>query len=85
MTARETRESGGILKAIRENRINDKLLKNLHLTKDGVKLVQSDNSEVVKAIKSQPQTDFFRVGSTIFEARTSHDKMKKTIRRKNMG
>jgi len=85
MTARETRESGGILKAIRENRINDKLLKNLHLTKDGVKLVQSDNSEVVKAIKSQPQTDFFRVGITIFESRTSHDKMKKTIRRKNMG
>lgn len=85
MTARETRESGGILRAIRENKINDRLLRSLHLTKDGVQVIAPDNSEVVKAIKNQTQSDFFRVGNTLFEARTSNDKMKKTIRRKNMG
>lgn len=85
MTARETRESGNILKAIRDNRLNDKLLQNLHLTKDGVKVVGMSDERIVKAINANKPPDIIRIGNQIYEARKSQDGVSTRIRRKAMG
>lgn len=85
MTARETRESGNILKAIRENRLNDKLLQSLHLTKDGVKVVGMSDERIVKAINANKPPDIIRIGNQIYEAKKSQDGVSTRIRRKAMG
>lgn len=85
MTARETRESGNILKAIRDNRLNDKLLQNLHLTKEGVKVVGMSDERIVKAINANKPPDIIRIGNQIYEARKSQDGVSTRIRRKAMG
>jgi len=85
MTAKETRESGQILKAIRENRISDKLLKNLHITKEGVSVVSMNDERIVNAIKGQKHPDIIRIGNHIYEVRKSQDGLHSKIRRKSMG
>lgn len=85
MTARETRESGNILKAIRENRLNDKLLQGLHLTKEGVKVVGMSDERIVKAINANRPPDIIRIGNQVYEARKSQDGVSTRIRRKAMG
>lgn len=85
MTAKETRESGNILKAIRDNKINDRLLKNLHVTGNGVTVMGMDDDRIVKAIKAQQAPDFVRIGNHIYEVRKSQDGVHTRIRRKAMG
>lgn len=87
MTAKETRSSMGILKAIRNNELDDQILKRLHVTNNGV--VMKDNSkdlhEIRDAIKATPQTDVVRQANTLYEAKTHGDRLYRKYRRKSMG
>jgi hypothetical protein len=85
MTARETRESGGLLKAIRENRINDKLLRSLHLSKDGVQMISLDSEPIVRAIREQKYPDYFMLAGRMYEVKENGKTRNKQIRSKSMG
>lgn len=88
MTAQETRSSMGILKAIRNKEIDDKILKNLHVTNTGV-VMKNDNAgmeeAMMRALKSMPSTDYIRQANTLYEVKTSRGGLHKKIRRKSMG
>lgn len=85
MSAAETRESMGILKAIRNKELNDEILNNLHLTSGGVKYVGMDDSRIVNELRKQKHPDYMRHANLLFEVKKSADGLHTKIRRKSMG
>lgn len=86
MTAEETRRSMGILKAIRLNKLDDRILKSIDFS--GGKSVNFDDTKIVKAIQSQvyPKApDIVRQATIVYEVHTDRNGNKKKIRSKSMG
>lgn len=86
MTARETVESNGILKAIRAKKLDDKLLEKLYKKANigGDGLAFSDKG-IIKAIENQPKIDYTKIGSYIYEVKTKNGTHKQFIRKKYFG
>lgn len=86
MTARETVESNGILKAIRAKKLDDKMLEKLYKKANmgGDGLAFSDRG-IIDAIKNQPKTDYTKIGSYIYEVKTKNGTHKQFIRKKYFG
>lgn len=84
MTAAETRKSFGILEAIKDNRLDDRILKRLHLTGNGVSVVPWDNRPVVDAINKNRHPNLIREGRQIYEVYEDRQKHKKFVRSKSI-
>lgn len=85
MTARETIESNGILKAIRAKKLDDKLLEKLYRKASGGDSVAFSDKGIIDAIKNQPKVDYTKIGSYIYEVRTKNGAQKQFIRKKYFG
>ncbi len=66
-----------LLDAINSGEMDDRMFKKLTQTT----IVNVDQAQVVEAIKSIPQTDFYLMGSTLYEARIRAGKTRKINRR----
>lgn len=84
MTAAETRKSFGILEAIKDNRLDDRILKRLHLSDRGVSVVPWDNRPVVEAINKNRAPNLVREGRLIYETYEDRQKHKKFVRSKSI-
>lgn len=85
MTAQETRESMGILQAIRNKELNDEILSKLHVTNEGVKYVGMDDTRIVNELRKQRPPDYMRHANILWEVKKSSDGLHTKIRRKSMG
>lgn len=85
LTAAETKRSFGLLKAIRAKKIDDSVIKDLQVGRDGVKYVGMSDKRIVAAIEAQRSPDYMMIGSTAYEARKARDGSRKIIRSKSMG
>jgi hypothetical protein len=85
MTAKQTRKSLGLLEAIRDNKIDDRVLRNLQLSPHGVRIVPWDNKPVVEAINRNKAPDLVKQGRQIYEVHEDIKKNKRYIRSKSMG
>lgn len=85
LTADETKRSFGLLKAIRAKKIDDSVIRDLQLGRDGVKYVGMSDKRIVEAIKAQQYPDLVRVGNMVYESRKSRDGSRSLIRSKSMG
>jgi hypothetical protein len=90
ITAQRTKEAKGILTAVRDGKINDKVisqevLNKLHLTKEGVTVVGMSDERIVNELRKQTQPDYMAHANLLFEVRKSSDGLHKKIRRKSMG
>lgn len=85
MTTKETTRARNVLELVRANRLDDSILKDLQISATGVKNIAMSDERIVEAIKSQKQVDYFTIGSTLYEAKKTHDGLSKKIRRKSMG
>lgn len=85
MTAQETKESMGILKAIRNKELNDEILNKLHVTNEGVKYVGMDDTRIVNELRKQRAPDYMAHANLLWEVRKSSDGLHTKIRRKSMG
>lgn len=84
MTANETDNSMGILKAIRAKKLDDKVLEKLYKKAgsgggDGVAFTDAG---IIQAIKDQPKTDYTKIGSYLYEVKTKNGGHKTFIRKK---
>jgi hypothetical protein len=84
MTSDETRRAFGVLKAVKDNRLDDRMLKRLQLTHEGVKVVPWDNRPVVDAIKGNRPPNLVREGRQIYEVYEDKKRHKKFVRSKSM-
>lgn len=87
MTANETMNSGGILRAIRAKKLNDKVLKEIVSGRSGGSTVQPvDINPIVKGLKDlkDSQPDLVKRGNLIYEARKSGDQYILWVRSKSM-
>lgn len=82
MTAKETRESGNILRSIRAKKLNDEILDKLTITTDGVQ-ANFDDSRIVNELKKGRSPDYARQFSTLYEVKESGKGMKRIIRSKS--
>lgn len=82
--ARQTKRSLGLLEAIRDNKIDDRILKNLQVGPNGVTVVPWNNKPVVDAINGNRAPDLVRVGRQMYEVYKDRDGNKKYIRSKSM-
>lgn len=80
----QTRKSMGLLEAIKDNRIDDRILRNLQLSPNGVRVVPWNNKPVVDAINGNKPPDFVRIGRQMFEVFKDKEGNKKYIRSKSM-
>lgn len=85
MTAKETRESMGILQAIRNKELNDEILSKLHVSGEGVKYVGMDDRRIVEELRKQRHPDYMRHANILFEQKKSADGLHTKIRIKSMG
>lgn len=83
MTAKETRRSLGLLEAIRENRIDDRILRNLQLSNSGVSVVPWNNKPVVDAINHNKPPDFEGIGRQMYRVYRDQEGNKKYIKSKS--
>jgi hypothetical protein len=79
-----TKRSFHLLEAINGRKIDDRILQDLKVTNQGVKVMGMDPKPIVDAIKAQAQPDFIRVGNNIYEARQSRANFKRYVRSKSM-
>jgi hypothetical protein len=84
MTAKETKRSMGLLDAIKKNKIDDRVLKQLHVSPQGVTVIPWDNKPVVEAIKSQKHPDLARQGRMLYEVHEDVKGNKRYIRSKSI-
>lgn len=82
MTAEETMNSNGILKAIRAKKLDDKQLEKLYKGKVGTDGVAFTDKRIVEAIKGQKQPDVVKIGSYLYDVRTKNRDHKQFVRRK---
>lgn len=82
MTAEETRNSMGILKAIRARKLDDDIINSIIAKSGGSQQVFSDRG-IIEAIKSQPRVpNLVRHGSIVFEALETKKNSIKYVRSK---
>jgi hypothetical protein len=84
MTASETRRSMGLLDAIKKNKIDDRVLKQLHVGSQGITVIPWDNAPVVEAIKSNRQPSFAKQGRILLEVHEDSKGNKRYIRSKSI-
>lgn len=84
MTAAETKRSMGLLDAIKKNKIDDRVLKQLHVSSQGVTVIPWDNRPIVDAIKSQKHPDYIRQGRLVYQVETDKNNNKRYIRSKSI-
>lgn len=87
MTAKETQESMGILKAVRAKTLNDKVLQEIASGKSGGSSVQVFNdSNILKKLDEvkNSQPDIVQRGNLIYETRKKSDNYRQWIRSKSM-
>ena len=84
IAAAPTQRSPKLLEGINNGKIDDSILKTLHITKEGVRVNALDDSRIVNAIKAQRFPDIVRIGSEIYEKRKADDGFSQRLRRKNM-
>jgi hypothetical protein len=85
INATSTERSMKLLEGINSGKIDDRILKRLHVTQTGVKVVNGmDDSRIVSAIKSNRPADLQRVGRVLHEVQTLQDGFSKRVRSKSM-
>lgn len=86
MTGQETRRAKGIFQAVKAKKLDDRILKDLRLTNNGVKYVGMKDDRIVKELQSirNSQPDIIKQGSVVFEARQQGDQYKKIVRSKTI-
>jgi hypothetical protein len=85
INATSTERSMKLLEGINSGKIDDRILKRLHITQTGVKVIGGmDDSRIVSAIKGQRLPDLQRVGRVLQEVQTLQDGFSKRVRRKSM-
>lgn len=95
MTADETSSAGGILRDIRAGKLNDRklakqldaaVLRDLKLTKDGVKMVGMDDSRIVKKLDQlmNAQPDYMEKSGILWKTKEKSENYKKWVRAKIM-
>lgn len=83
MTAKQTRESFGILSDIRAGRLNDRVIK--QLVNNGGSQAILDDTRIVKAIENQPKPpSLVKQGRQIYEVYEDKQRNKRYIRSKNI-
>jgi hypothetical protein len=82
--AQQTKKSFGLLEAIKNNRIDDRVLRGLQLTDTGVKVVPWNNKPVVDAINSNKPPDIITIGRQMYKVFKDRDGNKRYIRSKSM-
>jgi hypothetical protein len=82
--AQQTKKSFGLLEAIKNNRIDDRILRGLQLTDTGVKVVPWNNKPVVDAINSNKHPDIITIGRQMYKVFKDRDGNKRYIRSKSM-
>lgn len=82
--AQQTKKSFGLLEAIKENRIDDRILRNLQLSENGVKVVPWNNKPVVDAINGNKPPDIITIGRQMYKVFKDRDGNKRYIRSKSM-
>lgn len=81
MTAEETRNNMGLLKAIRAKKIDDRYISEL-IAKQGGSQQVFDDSRIVTELQKQKYPDLVRQGADIYEAKKMGDNARKYVRSK---
>lgn len=84
INADATQRSLKLLEGINAGKIDDRVLSKLHVTRDGVKVVQPDVSGIENAIKNQRQIDWRRLGNDFYEVQRSADGFSEKLRRRSI-
>jgi len=85
MTAQETRESMGILRAIRAKKINDGIISEI-FAKNGGSQKGYDFNRLEAAIKEIPKpSDLIKIGSMTYEAKEKAKGHRQIVRNKYLG
>lgn len=84
INAKSTSNSLKLLEGINAGKIDDSILNRLHLSREGVKIMPADNSDIVSAIKGQQFPDVFSIGSEVYERKRDADGFSQSIRRRTM-
>lgn len=85
ITASATSGSKNLLRAIQNKKIDDNILKTLHVTKDGVKQTTMSDQGIIAAIKSITFPEVYNQADRVYEAKKSADGRHTRIRLKTMG
>lgn len=85
ITAEATAHSRELLGAINARQIDDRVLKDMILSKDGVQYVGMDSKGIIDAINAQKTVDFERIGSVLYKTMEYGNGSRKRVRSKIMG
>lgn len=85
MTAKETRNSMGILKAIRAKKLDDRILEQIKSGQTGGSQFMFDDQRIVRAIERQKYPDVVEQSGTVFKVYEKGRNYRLKVRAKNMG
>lgn len=86
MTAEETRNSMGVLKAVRARKLDDKVLENLKLSSTGVSYQAMDDSRIVSELKElkRSQVDYMEKAGVLWKTKRKGEKYKQWVRARSI-
>lgn len=87
MTAQEWKTSKGVLKAVRAKTLDDKVLADLKLTREGVRYMGMDDKNIVREIRDLRNSipDVEERAGIVYKTRIKRDNYKQWIRQSSMG
>lgn len=87
MTAEETRNSMGVLKAVRAKTLNDKVLADFKLSGEGVKYVGMDDKRIISKLDEikYAQTDYAEKFGILYKTRKRTKNLKQWVQTRAMG
>jgi hypothetical protein len=87
MTSEETRKAYGVLESVKAGKLDDRVLRDLQLSRDGVKYVGMKDDRIVAELKAlkNSQPDYVAHGSLLFEVRRKGEIYRQKVRKKYMG
>lgn len=84
INASATQRSTKLLEGINSGKIDDRILRRLHVSRDGVKVVGMSDKRIVDAINRQKYPDYRRIGSDLYEVKRANDGFSERVRRKSL-
>lgn len=85
MTAKETRNSLGILKSIRANKLDDRVLEQIKSGKSGGSQMVFNDDRIVKAIEKQKYPDVIEQSGVVYKVYEKGKNYRMKVRAKSMG
>lgn len=84
INASATQRSTKLLEGINSGKIDDRILRRLHVSREGVKVVGMSDKRIVDAINRQKYPDYRRIGSDLYEVKRANDGFSERVRRKSL-